>query len=61
MRGVLTSFINLLILVDAEFGWVTEHAPYPADGLFCAHRGSDGICRRKQCSTVYGLWNGYVP
>jgi hypothetical protein len=47
MTSVVISFINLLIMVDAEFGWITEHTPYPADGLFRAHRSSDCICGRK--------------
>ena len=47
MTSVVISFITLLILVDAEFGWVTEHTSYPADGIFCAHRSSDCIRGRK--------------
>jgi len=47
MTSVVISFINLLIMVDAEFGRITEHTTYPADRLFCAHRSSDCICGRK--------------
>jgi hypothetical protein len=44
---VVISFINLLILVDAKSGWVTEHTSYPADGIFCADRSSDCVRGRK--------------
>jgi len=47
VTNVVISFINVLILVDAEFGWVTEHTPYPADGIFCTHRSSDCIRGRQ--------------